>query len=117
MHPIYQLLDVMNDRNLLDPVQKQLVVPLPEEELYDVQADPWEINNLVNEGKYKDALKRMRSELTSWQEKTRDHGMLEDSPELEQAFVDYGIQSAQRYDEKARALREVIAAEIDNEFK
>ena len=102
---------------MLDPIQKQLVTPLPEEELYDIQADPWEISNLANEAKYQDVLERMRSQLDNWQEETIDYGMNDDSPELKQAFVDYGIQSAQRYDDKASALRESIVAEIDDELR
>ena len=117
MHPIYQLLEVMEERNLLDPIQKQLVTPLPEEELYDIQADPWEISSLANEAKYQDVLERMRSQLDNWQEETIDYGMNDDSPELKQAFVDYGIQSAQRYDVKASALRESIVTEIDDKLR
>jgi hypothetical protein len=43
--------------------------------------------------------------------------MNEDSPELKKAFDDYGIQSAQRYDAKASALRESIASQMDEELK
>jgi uncharacterized sulfatase len=46
----------------------------PEEELYDVAADPHEVNNLAGSPKHQDVLKRMRAELQRWQKGTKDLG-------------------------------------------
>ena len=44
----------------------------PTEELYDVNADPWELNNLLNDPKHRDTLVRLRKECDRWQLNVRD---------------------------------------------
>jgi N-sulfoglucosamine sulfohydrolase len=46
----------------------------PAEELYDVQADPFEINNLADSPEYQDVLVKMQSTLEAWREETGDMG-------------------------------------------
>jgi N-sulfoglucosamine sulfohydrolase len=46
----------------------------PEEELYDVNADPHEVNNLAGSPKHQQVLKKMRQALLDWQKQTRDLG-------------------------------------------
>lgn len=46
----------------------------PEEELYDVHADPHEINNLAGNPKYAAKLKEMRGRLNRWIKRTDDKG-------------------------------------------
>jgi N-sulfoglucosamine sulfohydrolase len=115
MHPIYQLLEIMDERNELDAIQKKLVMPLPEEELYDIQADPFEINNLAKDPDHQQDLERMKNELATWQKETMDFGMIEDSPELEKAFEEYGVQSASKYQSKAEKLRNEIEKDLNPE--
>ena len=43
---------------------------LPEEELYDLEDDPWAVANLVDKPEFKKELKRMRAELRLWRVKT-----------------------------------------------
>ncbi|MEQ9289510.1 MAG: sulfatase [Cyclobacteriaceae bacterium] len=45
---------------------------LPEEELYDLDNDPWAVNNLAEKDEYKKTLKKMQKELIGWQKKTND---------------------------------------------
>ncbi|MEP7274356.1 MAG: sulfatase, partial [Acidobacteriota bacterium] len=52
----------------------------PPEELYDVLADPHEINNLAKSPERSTVLERMRSVLDQWQRETKDLGMV---PEAE----------------------------------
>lgn len=52
----------------------------PMEELYDTQADPWEVNNLVDKPEYRDVLQRMRAALKTWVLDIRDAGFI---PEAE----------------------------------
>jgi arylsulfatase A-like enzyme len=41
-------------------------------QLFDLQVDPWEINNLVNNARYATHLKRLRKELLRWKEELGD---------------------------------------------
>ena len=57
----------------------------------------------------------MRAQLQAWQDETVDYGMLEDSPEIKKAFVEYGIQSSSKYAEKAEKLRNAIEKDLISE--
>ena len=56
--------------------------PKPLEELYDLQNDPYELNNLAGNGQYNTLLHGMRSKLRQWILKTRDVGFLNESEML-----------------------------------
>ena len=65
----------------LTPVQLLWMAPeKPPEELYDLTADPYEINNLAKSAPHQDVLKRMRGVLDKWQKDTKDLGLV---PEAE----------------------------------
>lgn len=53
----------------------------PTEELYDLQNDPHEINNLTNDPSMGDVLERLRAEHIAWQDRTKDLGLIPE-PEL-----------------------------------
>jgi len=44
----------------------------PEHELYDLEADPYEFNNLAGKPEYAQTQSRLQQELQSWREKTKD---------------------------------------------
>lgn len=44
----------------------------PPEELYDLQNDPWEFNNLADDPAYASVIDRLRAELVAWQIQTGD---------------------------------------------
>ncbi|MEW4455638.1 sulfatase [Bremerella sp. JC817] len=48
----------------------------PAEELYDLNADPEEINNLADNPAYAKQLKQLRAEVEAWRAETRDQGLL-----------------------------------------
>ncbi|MGB5554304.1 MAG: sulfatase, partial [Flavobacteriaceae bacterium] len=50
------------------------MAPKPEEELYDVQNDPYELNNLVNDPQLQDTLLHFRNVLKDWIVETNDLG-------------------------------------------
>lgn len=52
----------------------------PVEELYDTQADPWEMNNLADDPEYRELLEEMKSVLFNWMITTKDLSLL---PEAE----------------------------------
>ena len=112
MHPIYHLLNILNERGELTPTQKALVEPMPEELLFDLEADPYEINNLASDPSYSEILEEMRRELVSWQANTGDHGMEEDSEAIVKAFEDYRIASYSRT-EKIQAMEKAVRDEVE----
>ncbi len=67
----------------LNPVQDHFWQEKPVEELYDLQADHDEVNNLVNDPNHKPVLDSMRKELWSWMNRTNDLGAIPE-PELHQ---------------------------------
>ena len=76
-YPVWNLLKELNAQGKLTPVQAVLCAPrLPDEELYDLQSDPHEINNLAksNKPEHQAALKRMREALNKWIKETKDQG-------------------------------------------
>jgi uncharacterized sulfatase len=57
----------MHEKGTLDPIQDLFFQPVkPEEELYDVRADPWEVNNLAQDPAHAKKLNEMRSYLAEW---------------------------------------------------
>jgi len=84
-YPVWTLLPQLAALGQLTPVQARLVEPtMPPEELYDLDADPYELNNLVAATKpeHKEALKRLRAALNKWIDETNDQGRVLESPAL-----------------------------------
>ena len=115
MHPIYHVLIVFNELGRLTPAQQALVDPMPEELLFDVAEDPFEINNLATDPDYGDVLEEMRSELKNWQKETQDHGMEADSEAITEAFAKYRRDSHSSRADKIASLAEAIEDEITHE--
>lgn len=62
------------------------------EELYDINKDPFELNNLASDTvKYEKVLKQMRLALNEWQERTSDLYQLDETDQAEQMWPE-GIQ-------------------------
>lgn len=72
----------------------------PEEELYDIIADPHQINNLAYNPEYTKQLKQLRSALGSWEESTQDPQGANPTGDDPQSY----LKRAQRNDAKIRAL-------------
>ncbi|MDN5213436.1 sulfatase [Fulvivirgaceae bacterium BMA12] len=104
-HPIYHLLNILAAGDQLNPHQARLLKPMDAEELYDLQNDPYELNNLATNPESSASLESMREVLDHWISKIDDKGMLEDSPEIAAAFEEYGIKSHQRHREAIERLR------------
>ncbi|CAA6692417.1 MULTISPECIES: sulfatase [unclassified Lentimonas] len=90
MHPIYHLLAVMGEKNLLTPAQAQLLQPLVDEELYDLESDPFETVNLIGNDSYAEEHAALKAKLAELIESTGDRGFEPESPELAEYFSNYG---------------------------
>jgi len=68
----------VRDRNLTHYGKRPVEAYLhrPEFELYDLQADPDEVNNLAGEIQFKGVLERLKNKLRSFQERTQDPWVL-----------------------------------------
>lgn len=72
---------------LLDAVQKQLFEPTGEERLFDVNADPYEVHNLIGDNAHQDVLEEMRAALQDWMNRVGDMGDIPES-EMVASFLD-----------------------------
>ena len=62
----------------------ELMKPFPDEQLYDLQADSYEIRNLANSDapRHREALLRLRAALDTWLTETGDLGQWPEPPEI-----------------------------------
>jgi len=64
----------------LDEIQARFISDeRPEEELYDLEKDPYETLNLVNSTEYEEILNHHRQILTNWIKNTDDKGQYSES--------------------------------------
>lgn len=85
----------------------------PVEELYDVQRDPWQVDNLAGDPKYAGVLKRMRAELASQMKRAGDLGLLPEREMHERASAATPYEIA--VNAKLNPIDELLrAAEIAN---
>src|SRR5262249_61324169 len=83
--PVGNLLKELVAQGKLTPIQTVLPAPtMPQEELYDLEADPHEVNNLATspDPAHRAVLERLRSVLDRWIEETDDQGRIPESPEV-----------------------------------
>jgi arylsulfatase A-like enzyme len=82
-YPVWNLLKELHAAGKLTPDQERLCAPtMPEEELYDLEADPHEVNNLAGKAEHLSTLERLRNVLDRWIEETNDQGRTPEPPEL-----------------------------------
>ena len=78
-------LNLLNESNLLSDKQKLwFQVPKSNEEFYDLQNDPFELNNLIGEKKFSKEINDLRIQLDNWMNQINDLG---DIPEKELAQI------------------------------
>jgi arylsulfatase A-like enzyme len=71
--PTFQTMRRLRDTGELTEAQRVVFnKPSPEEELYDIEADPFELKNLANDPEYAGHLDQFRQELATFQENTGD---------------------------------------------
>ena len=83
-YPVWTLLRVLHERGELSPVQEKFLAPSrPHEELYDIQADPYELNNLAADSAHESARDELSAQLDQWMEATKDQGLLEEDLQVQ----------------------------------
>ncbi len=60
---------------LTEAQQLLLAKTKPKEELYDLQADPYEVNNLAQSAKHRETLMELRTLMDDWVTDTKDNGL------------------------------------------
>lgn len=74
-YPMWLLMKQLTEKGRLNPTQlKFMSKTKPEEELYDLVADPYEIHNLSDDPEHATILSQMRQQLAEWQASTNDQG-------------------------------------------
>ena len=82
-YPIIGLMRYLDARGELSGPPAMLMAPTrPREELYDLQADPWEINNLADTPAYAEVQQRLAAVLDRWIEQIDDHGRTLEDPSI-----------------------------------
>jgi len=88
MPMMLRLID-LDEKNQLDSVSALWMADTkPEEELYDLMTDPYEINNLAGNEQYRDTLLFMRKKLDNWIAETNDLGRFDEKKLISRWFVD-----------------------------
>jgi hypothetical protein len=74
--PIIKLLRALHEEGKLDALQETLLFAptRPKEELYDLNADPYELKNLAGDPDHGGMLEKLRQRLDKWLEATGDLG-------------------------------------------
>jgi len=80
-YPMLNLMKELHAQGKLTPVQELFMVPRkPDEELYDLRKDPYEINNLAASPEHQQTLRQMRRILDKWIKDTGDKGQFPEKP-------------------------------------
>ena len=91
-HPVMQEMWRLHTEGKLEGDQLAMFQsPRPAEELYDVENDKYELNNLAENAAHANVLKRMRETLTAWQSEFGDMGNISEE-EMVARWYPNGIQ-------------------------
>ena len=82
--PIVRRLRELHEKGQLEPLSEKLLFAAtrPREELYDLRADPQEIQNLAGDPAYRATLVEMRQRLDRWIAETGDRGQQPEPPAM-----------------------------------
>ena len=106
----YRELNRLRAAGELPEATQALFEPRPREELYDLQADPHELDNLAGQPDYQDVIAQMRQRLRSWILQTRDTGFLHEAEMLLRAQEQGATVVEMARDTTAYDLPHILAA-------
>tara|TARA_R110002095_G_scaffold179193_1_gene156376 strand:- start:20626 stop:22104 length:1479 start_codon:yes stop_codon:yes gene_type:complete len=78
----------------------------PEEELYDLTSDPWEIHNLADNATYKQQLAAFRSLLANWELRSDDRGRFPESEAMYDSDMKLYLDKSRKRDPEQAAILE-----------
>ena len=82
-YPMLTLMEVLHKQGRLMPEQARfMAASRPQEELYDLQADPHELRNLADDPKLTKTLREHRRVLEEWAQATNDRGRTPEDPQV-----------------------------------
>jgi arylsulfatase A-like enzyme len=79
----YRAWERLHKAGKLDAVQERFWQEKPEEELYDLSADPDEVNNLATSPEHAETIRRMRTALREHMLRIRDNGFIPEGSPME----------------------------------
>lgn len=91
------------------PAERLFAVPRPIEELYDREADPWELNNLAGDPAHAATLTEMRGILDAWIQETNDRGQSPETGAVYDEDMKVYLEGQKRSPEYVRILEGNIA--------
>lgn len=91
------------------PAGRMFDAPRPEEELYDRQTEPWELNNLAGDPGHADRLTAMRGLLDQWIRETNDQGQFPETEAVYDADMAEYLESRHERPDRLRVLEGNIA--------
>lgn len=82
-YPVVALMRQLHGRGELTPAQEVLMAPhRPAEELYDLENDPYEIDNLAESPQHAEIMANMQTTLSEWIAQTGDQGQYPEPAEI-----------------------------------
>jgi N-sulfoglucosamine sulfohydrolase len=82
-YPVWNLMKKLHAEGKLNAVQEALTAPtMPAEELYDLEKDPYEINNLAKSPEHQAKLQELREATEKWIVDSDDQGRTFEPPEV-----------------------------------
>ena len=113
MHPLHHLLPALAEVGQLNPLhQKLLLDPLPQEELYDLEADPHELTNLAADPARQRLKVSLREQLDDWIRDSGDLGFEPLDPGHVKFFDDYHDREQKNHAKKIAKVREKVRAQV-----
>ena len=114
MHPLYHLVKILSERDELSPLHQRILLdPFPEEELYDLDADPHELDNLAEDPQHASRVRKFRSQLEQWIKKSGDLGFEPLEDDHQRFFQEYRTKQAESLKAKKESLRKEVLELVD----